>query len=341
MAPGLRNVTALEVVRDRYLFGPILSRGPDGRVHMVFYHGEDHLWKGHAAVGYMYSDDDGQTWSAPTDIVPSSKGAVYDRLGSFGQDRDGKLIVLFVRRPKPGQKPMLFQTTSRDRGHSWSSPQPSVLIPADATPITDGWLYPFGPIKVTPTGDLAVMAYAGPDNSVLVSHDHGRTWIRHLIISTARPNYSEMGLEFVDKNTWVAISRVDGSTNQMAQFISNDSGKTWVWQGIPKVACDSCNNVAPTLDKLSIGGRGLIALSYCDRRGEKCWIQMGEPNRIRWDLSAWYKPQLFDQKLVGRSGYQSFVPSSRPNQLIGALVRERSPSNAEIVIFRLRVDPDL
>ena len=63
MAPGIEGVDPPAAITDRYLFGPILTRGPNGRLHMQFHRGEDHLWKGLATVGYAFSDDDGRSWS--------------------------------------------------------------------------------------------------------------------------------------------------------------------------------------------------------------------------------------------------------------------------------------
>lgn len=338
MAPGIDGVEPLTVLRDRYLFGPILVRGTGGRIHMQFYRGEDHMWKGRASVGYAWSDDEGASWTVAPDAVSSDKPQVYDRFGSFGRAQTGKLVTLFSRRQAPGQKPVIYQTESVDEGRNWRAARPAEVAAGDDAPLKAGWLYPYGAIKRAPGGALVVMAYAAEDNFVLVSRDHGVSWTRYLVISSARPNYSEMGMEALDENHWIAVSRIDGPLNRMAQFVTADAGRSWRLEGELNLLAASDVNVAPTIDVAAIAGRKMLLLAYCDRRPKMCWLRSALPNEVANDPQKWGKSMLFDQGFVGRSGYQSFVPSRDGRRLIGAIVRERSETVSEIVAFRT---PDL
>lgn len=147
MAPGIEGVEPLAAITNRHLFGPILTRGANGRLHTQFSRGEDHLRKGLATVGYAFSDDDGRSWSGVADAVAAGDPKIYDRLGSFGRARTGKLVTLFSRRMAQGQKPILFQTASLDEGRIWQAPRPSRVAAGDDASMKAGWLDSYGAIR--------------------------------------------------------------------------------------------------------------------------------------------------------------------------------------------------
>ena len=333
---GVSDPKGALIIKDRYLFGPIMARAIGDRIHMQFYRGEQHYWKGRATVGYAVSDDDGRTWQERPDVVASDKAEIYDRFAAFGRARTGRLITLFSRRFAVNEKPQLYQVISSDDGESWSVPAPVSITAADGVQPSAGWMYPYGPIERTPDGKLAVMTYAGEDNFVLTSTDHGNTWSSRLIISSKLPNYSEMGLEILSETQWIAVSRIDGKFNRMAQFVTEDAGVTWRLLGGLDIQ-ESAVYAAPTVDTLTINGKKVLFLSYCDRRPKKCWLQQADLASAAGSALAWGAPALLDQGFVGLSGYQSILQSRDGRELIVAITRERSTAVSDIVIWRMPI----
>ncbi len=155
------------------------------------------------------------------------------------------------------------------------------------------------------------------------------------MISSAWPNYSEMGLEILDENTWLAVGRIDGPRNRMAQFITRDAGRSWRLDGGLNLPEESDVNVAPMIDDVTIAGRKVLLPSYCVRRPKVCWLRAGAPDRVAAGPQKWGRSLQFDRDFFGRSGYQSFAPGRDGKGLVGALVRERSDKKADIVVFRI------
>jgi hypothetical protein len=331
---GVTDPPGARLFKDRYLFGPIMVRSLGQRIHMQFYRGEDHLWKGRATIGYAVSDDDGRTWQERPDIVAAKDPEVYDRFASFGRARNGRLITLFSRRVRPGTKPLLYTVHSNDDGETWSKPAPAKVTAGDGREPIGGWMQPYGKIKRSAEGTLAAMTYVGVDNFVLISRDHGETWASRLVISSKQPNYSEMGLEMLTKTHWIAVSRIDGQMSRMAIFESQDAGESWALKG-PLEIEESSKHVAPSIDTFNVLGRRVVMLSYCDRRPQVCWVHSADTAPHASGLPRWGAKAKIDSGIFGRSGYQSLLQSHDGRDLIIAMTRERSEKISDIVVWRI------
>ncbi|MGE0698068.1 MAG: sialidase family protein [Hyphomicrobiaceae bacterium] len=331
---GSSDPAGAYTISGGYLFGPMIARGRENRIHMLFYRGVDHYWKGHATVGYARSEDDGASWRVLPDIVSHTDGSVHDRFAAFGQAASGRLIAMFVRRVGVNGSPVLHQVWSDDDGTTWHEPVPSQVTSSDSKVPKGDWHYPFGRIERTPAGKLAVMSYMVEDNFVLTSNDEGRTWTSRLVVSSGRPNYSEMGLELISENVWIAVSRIDNEINRMAQFVSEDAGRSWRLQGPLEIEASPWN-VAPSIDAVVRNGRRVLLVSYCNRKSASCWLREADPAEAAKSPEAWRRPTLLDEGLVGLSGYQSILQSRDGHHLIAAITRERSVAESDVLVWRL------
>ena len=286
MAPGIEGVEPLAAITNRHLFGPILTRGANGRLHTQFSRGEDHLRKGLATVGYALSDDDGRSWSGVADAVAAGDPKIYDRLGSFGRARTGKLVTLFSRRMAQGQKPILFQTASLDEGRIWQAPRPSRVAAGDDASMKAGWLFSYGAIRADAGRRAGRHGRCGGGRFRAGQPRPWRSWTRHPVFSSARPNGSGMGLGMLDETAWIAVSRIGGPRNRMAQFITRDADRSWRPEGGLNLPEESDVNVAPMIDDVTIAGRKALLPSCCDRRPKVRWLRAGALARERSDKKA-------------------------------------------------------
>lgn len=324
---------SLRVIKDRYLFASQLARGKGDRVHLQFSRGDEHYWSGWSAIGYAVSDDDGRTWAERRDAVVNGGGEIYDRFGSFGAAPDGRLITLFCRRDNPRVKQRLFQVVSDDDGETWSAPRPATVNAEDRRIPRSGWMYSYGPVRVTPSGALVVMSYSGTENFSLVSRDRGETWTSRLIIDSAKPNYSEFGLTILSEEEWLVVGRIDLETNRMSQFVTHDAGKTWQALG-PLNVEESLIFASPMLDQITVGGKPALMLSYCDRRIRQCVMRLATQDVATASATSWGPPQLLSS-IRGRSGYQNFLPAREPGMYIVTETQERTKTVADIEVRRV------
>jgi hypothetical protein len=139
------------------------------------------------------STDGGQTWTAPTQLVPDPPKPIASTLGRIARLHDGTIVGFgaFLIRDNPNEGILnhtnfgyvptkLFTIRSTDGGHKWSLPElfeppivgPSFEICHPIMELPDGrWLAPVGTWK-----DWNGNAPNGMKAIALVSTDRGRTW---------------------------------------------------------------------------------------------------------------------------------------------------------------------
>ncbi|MDO4558214.1 MAG: sialidase family protein [Planctomycetia bacterium] len=201
------------------------SSGDDpmsGRLLCVFYAGYTHVsWPdpeklpNGGRIVACWSDDDGQTWSAPRTIIDTPGD---DRDPSVYVHTDGRILCnFFIHSGEQGPN-STYLTESTDGGETWSTPR---MIYENLPCST--------PIRRLSTGRLILGLY-GPDpvsgvssGAVGLSDDGGRTWSDVIFIPNggrqldAETDVIELkdGSLYALQRPWMGVSR------------STDGGETW------------------------------------------------------------------------------------------------------------------
>jgi sialidase-1 len=160
----------------------------DGRIVLPLWYTPDYRIDKHIRTRVYYSDDEGATWKQSrtlVDIPDSPSGAQEPGVVEL---KDGSLMM-WMRTDKK----KIFRSYSRDRGETWSTPEPMAL---------DSPRSPQSIKRIPPTGDLLIIWNNSPDQrfplTAAISKDDGATWqyIRNLDQDPAH-TYAYTSIEFL------------------------------------------------------------------------------------------------------------------------------------------------
>lgn len=191
------------------------------------------------------STDGGQTWSAPSAIVPPFEGGASTDACLVHDPASGKVLALFsayapghsqpaVLRNEPGAKAHIQMVTSTDAGASWSAPV--TITPTNANPTVRCLGVSPGAGAVMADGTLLIPAYhevIGTDGhvdfaaTVLSSRDGGTSWqVGNPIDADEHPTYECTVFEGAP-GTVVLMARNQHPSGRVLRAVSHDFGLTW------------------------------------------------------------------------------------------------------------------
>jgi sialidase-1 len=160
----------------------------DGRILMPLFFTIDYRIDRRIRSQVYYSDDEGSTWKGSRTVVdvPASKAGAQEP--GVVELKDGR--VLMWMRTSTGH---IHRCYSRDRGETWSEPQPMAL---------DSPLSPQSIKRIPSTGDLLLVWNNSPDKrfplTSAISRDEGESWqhIKNLDEDPAH-SYAYTSIEFL------------------------------------------------------------------------------------------------------------------------------------------------
>ena len=220
-----------------------MDRLPDGKVGAVVREGDFHVGQ-RGRIGFLTSDDGGESWSESTRIAAEARDPYHV---AFGCTRQGTLLVSYVlphqyaggswdRSTIPTSP--IYLARSEDGGRTWSEP-----VPIDSSSISAPSLNPYGRIIQTPDGTLLMPVYVfwpEPGSStlswasrnrirgsfILRSRDDGRSWGEASLIS--RSNHGETSLLYLSSGEMLAALRgASPEGHDVWLAWSEDLGHTW------------------------------------------------------------------------------------------------------------------
>ena len=217
-------------------FWPLLIRLKDrasgkmtDRLACLFRTGAIHLGPG-GNIALAFSEDRGETWTAPMVVVPYDKELQLDyRHGSLGQAHNGDLLVMdWVSKRwdwdlnETGGSDFIESRLwrSADMGKTWSGPQHM-----DFDKKLGFGVGPYGPIQRVGDKTLVVNVREGKtDQSFLAwSFDDGRTWPKVTTISTKRR--TETWVLPLTRGEWIGYTRAGAGDAWICH--SHDGGLTF------------------------------------------------------------------------------------------------------------------
>jgi sialidase-1 len=160
----------------------------DGRIVLPLWYTPDYRIDKHIRTRVYYSDDEGTTWKQSrtlVDIPDSPSGAQEPGVVEL---KNGSLMM-WMRTDKK----KIFRSYSRDRGETWSTPEPMAL---------DSPRSPQSIKRIPTTGDLFLIWNNSPGQrfplTAAISKDDGATWqhIRNLDQDPAH-TYAYTSIEFL------------------------------------------------------------------------------------------------------------------------------------------------
>ena len=217
---------------------PVMIKMQNGWLGAVIRGGASHLGiKGR--LDWIYSKDDGQTWSKPSVIVDSEYD---DRNPALGQMQDGTIVMAYAEATTYNEKGefdtsigtyTMFYVTSSDNGVTWSEKKPLYHGPIKLGS-------PYGKIVLLPDGTALMPVYGdynpqytgalqipeGTKNisGILRSKDNGNTWGDFSIISAT--DHNETALLVMPDGKIVAMMRTYSKSDvELSESI--DGGYTW------------------------------------------------------------------------------------------------------------------
>ena len=322
--------TAAAIATRLYTHFSTISATPDGHLHLFSFYGQQHQSGMESAIAYHSSSDRGAAWKAVNVLDGTGQGIEW-RIGASGVTSRGRIILTALRMEIAAHYSTLGSIHSDDGGRTWSEFAELVQEPKSPYPPQGSQMGTFSQIKATPAGRLVMMGYIGPFNYALISDDEGGSWKRVTISTSRDPDYSEMAVQPVDENTWVAVTRVDRARTGMAQFVTHDSGATWSLLGplnIPVLA----GYVAPSLNLVQADGRATLVLGVTDRSTGRSMLRTADAVAAAASSQVWSGPRVFASDLHVRSGYQSAVADMACDRLVVSNHRETSEHDVTLEI---------
>ncbi len=292
-------------------FGGI-ARTSTGRIIVTYRKSPGHATQIDTEIMYMLSDDGGSTFTAEAVLVAGS--ATYDnRSQSIAVTSTGRIVVNFNAVVVAGGAGNQFNSMfSDDDGETWSTPVTFVTN-------TETFSRLFGQMKEVPSDIdplqtmLVSSAYYRNDNltdfdvAYYRSYDNGDTWSSPVTIVSDTTGYNETALCWLSSQSIIAVSR---GPNGLNLWCSIDAGVSWLDRGvIPPTSSD--NQVAPSLNLVTVGSKQAVLLGYCDRAADLTTWQLDWAGNVCLATPS----ELFGEQItlsttddmVNASGYQSGV----------------------------------
>ena len=163
------------------------------------------LYRNHGpnlTTAFMRSGDGGRTWDQPRLIDEESRSTDEPDVCQFP---DGTLFCAM----RPGGEPHMWQSWSRDNGHTWTKPKPLPFYGHCAN-------------LLHTRGGVTLLAVRDPGMCVRYSLDQAKTWTGAAMIDSCGGAYSQM-VELPDGRILI-VYYTEGKRSQIrAQFLCADS----------------------------------------------------------------------------------------------------------------------
>jgi sialidase-1 len=159
-----------------------------GRIVFPLWYTPDYRVDKHIRTRVYYSDDEGTTWKQSATLVDVPDSAAGAQEPGVVELKDGR-VMMWMRTDKK----KIFRCYSRDRGETWSTPEPMTL---------DSPRSPQSIKRIPSTGHLLLIWNNSPDKrfplTAAISKDDGATWenIRNLDEDAAH-TYAYTSIEFL------------------------------------------------------------------------------------------------------------------------------------------------
>lgn len=159
-----------------------------GRIVLPLWYTPDYRVDKHIRTRVYYSDDEGSSWKQSRTLVDIPDSAAGAQEPGVVELKDGSLLM-WMRTDKK----KIFRSYSRDRGETWTNPEPMAL---------DSPRSPQSIKRIPASGDLLLIWNNSPDKrfplTAAISKDDGATWehIRNLDEDPAH-TYAYTSIEFL------------------------------------------------------------------------------------------------------------------------------------------------
>lgn len=286
-------------------------------ISMIFRAGTSHVGD-RGVVQIISSKDKGATWSAPRTIFSDQYD---DRNIAGGTTKTGRIIIFFARNEfNPVDFVDYGYMFSDDGGVTWSKFH-SIKTPGYIA------FSPYGQMIQLPDGSLVQTWYGRKGNTfyshLIKSKNNGRTWSAPVtILSSEVHHYTETSVAWYGGKL-IGLARNDNGMF-FTQVESNDYGATWENKGL--VAVDT-----------TTGTKNPPCLTICQGR-LACLYAQRDINRVRvmyYDGTSWGKRTDLTRLTAG--GYPSIIYPFSDNRGLGWFYDQITRSNANIVIFQLKL----
>lgn len=211
-------------VREEPHWNPVLFAAPDGRLILYFKVGKEiPEWETWVTV----SEDEGKTWSEPTELVPGDKGG-------RGPVKNKPIILSngdwLAPASVEGERWDVFVDRSTNGGKTWTATD---YLSIDSTKITGKgaiqpalWESEPGHVHMLVRTSSGVIGRSDSD-------DYGKTWSPLYKTSLPNPN-SGIDLVNLDDGTLVLAYNPDGKNwgdrAPLTLAVSEDNGQTWPYK---------------------------------------------------------------------------------------------------------------
>ena len=215
-----------------YAAFPDVCRLQSGEILTVFYSGYGHVslpnaeWSKGGRIMAVRSNDEGETWSAPTVIIDTTRD---DRDPSVAQLQDGSLLCnWFTYEGKDSGKGGIRVLLSRsmDGGVTWGAPNPLGLeIPY--------WVACSSPVRQLADGSLILGLYHESVDgktafgSTVKSYDGGKTWTGFRTIDENSGIRLDAETDVISLKDGTLFAALRGGQVNMHFSSSPDLGQTW------------------------------------------------------------------------------------------------------------------
>lgn len=299
-------------------FGIIDYNPTNDKILLVYREGTAHT-SGPSTLLSKLSTNGGVTFGAPITVVPVSGSFNYVNHAG-GYTPTGRFVLIYDRSDVPLN---LYTRYSDDDGISWSAETlvtglDSVGFTGHTSGITNNVLeLEDGKIGIP----ILTFGVTERKFGIIISSNNGATFtvVRYapaVTIGVVEPaqSYAEPTMvKFSNGNILCVLrdGRTSGGTNYMYQYISDDYGVTWTFQGMTDFDSSTPSGASyvmlPKLYIATVHGQIVIVLTYTNRTDHKVKRIVGLPSEIikvdgnlRWDddtlveFHTWASPYTAD-----------------------------------------------
>ena len=230
---AVSDSTLIDVVPEagQYHAFPNLTRVKNNRLVGVYWVGNGHsptiAGDDLGEFRVIYSDDNGATWSTPTSLIGNmgagSSGFAYYK--ALGTDATGRAVLVGTINSGSGNQTGIMRS---EDGVTWSTWTPISISGEGSIP---SFPLPFGQLKTTPSGKLAIPFYTVGTGRWIGRIDDSvsktAAVFDQIVDATVLGGGNEFAICVVSELEQYAFLRQSDLTNQVPIYRTTDAGVTW------------------------------------------------------------------------------------------------------------------
>ena len=230
---AVSDSTLIDVVPEagQYHAFPNLTRVKNNRLVGVYWVGNGHsptiAGDDLGEFRVIYSDDNGATWSTPTSLIGNmgagSSGFAYYK--ALGTDSTGRAVLVGTINSGSGNQTGIMRS---EDGVTWSTWTPISISGEGSIP---SFPLPFGQLKTTPSGKLAIPFYTVGTGRWIGRIDDSvsetAAVFDQIVDATVLGGGNEFAICVVSELEQYAFLRQGNLTNQVPIYRTTDAGVTW------------------------------------------------------------------------------------------------------------------